>query len=312
MTSTSHTEPWPYLPVDQWTETRNTLHMWAQIVGKIRLANAPMVNHWWQVPLYVSARGLSTSAIPHGSELFDIEFDFVDHKLHMRSSTGRQQWIDLEPKTVATFYGETMAALDALGSNVTISASPVEVERAIPFAEDTENASYTPEHANAFWRQLLAAHRIMSRFRSHFIGKSSPVHFYWGAMDLACTRFSGRTAPRHPGGAPNCGDWVMVEGYSHELASAGFWPGGSAEGSFYAYAYPEPSGYADTSVRPEAAYYDTAIQEFLLPYEAVRTADDPEVTLLDFLQTTYAAAADNATWDREELEDEPDRRASAR
>jgi len=238
---TSHTEPWPYLPVDQWTETRNTLHMWAQIVGKIRLANAPMVNHWWQVPLYVSARGSSTSAIPHGSELFDIEFDFVDHKLHMRSSTGGQQWIDLEPKTVATFYSETMAALDALGSNVTISASPVELERALPFAED------------------------------------------WGAMDLACTRFSGRTAPHHPGGAPNCGDWVMVEGYSH-----------------------------DTPVRPEGAYYDTTIQEFLLPYEAVRTADDPEATLLDFLQTTYAAAADNAAWDREELEDEPDRRASAR
>ena len=306
------TETWPALRVEDWAATRDTLHMWTQIVGKIRLAQAPMVNHWWQVPLYVSPRGLSTSAIPHGSGLFDIEFDFIDHQLYIRSSTGQQKSMYLEPKSVAAFYAETMAALRALDLDVTISPSPVEVERAIPFAEDTEHASYAPEHAQKFWRQLVAAHRVMSLFRARFIGKTSPVHFFWGAMDMACTRFSGRTAPPHPGGAPNCGDWVMVEGYSHELASCGFWPGGSAEGTFYAYAYPEPDGYAQHPVQPKEAFYDTNIQEFLLPYEAVRTAQDPDAMLLEFLQTTYQAAADNAGWDRHALEDDPALRAAPR
>ncbi|NUS94142.1 MAG: hypothetical protein HOQ36_17355 [Nocardia sp.] len=298
-------EDWPALRVDDWTDTRETLHMWTQIVGKIRLALAPMVNHWWQVPLYVSARGLTTSAMPYRGEVLDIEFDFVDHRLQLRTGTGGRRAIELGPRTVAAFYAEVRGALTALGVDVEILARPVEVERAIPFAEDTEHATYDPAHAHTFWRQLVAADRVLNRFRARFVGKTSPVHFFWGAMDLACTRFSGRTAPPHPGGAPNCADWVMIEGYSHELASAGFWPGGSAEGSFYAYAYPEPAGYSDAVVRPGAAHYDHGIHEFLLPYETVRTSGEPEATVLEFLQTTYEAAADAADWDREHLEIRP-------
>ncbi|MGW6332411.1 DUF5996 family protein [Nocardia rhamnosiphila] len=299
---TTSNEIWPALRVDDWADTRDTLHMWTQIVGKLRLARAPMVNHWWQVTFYISARGLTTSAIPYDGGTFDIEFDFIDHELVIRSCTGARHRINLEPQTVAAFYEEVMGALHALGIDITILARPVEVERAIPFAEDTTHAAYDRDHANTFWRQLVAADRVLNRFRGEFSGKASPVHFFWGAMDLAHTRFSGRTAPPHPGGAPNCADWVMVEGYSHELASAGFWPGGSAEGSFYAYAYPEPDGYADTPIRPQAGYYDASIHEFLLPYEAVRTADEPEATLLEFLRSTYDAAADAAGWDREHLD----------
>lgn len=310
MPGTSRNELWPALRVDEWTESRDTLHMWTQIVGKLRLAQAPRVNHWWHVPLYVSAHGLTTSAIPYDRGVLDIEFDFIDHQLHIRSSTGARHRINLEPKSVAAFYAEVMAALHALGIDITILARPVEVETAIPFAEDTTHASYNRDHAHAFWRQLVAADRVLNRFRGQFVGKASPVHFFWGAMDLAYTRFSGRPAPPHPGGAPNCADWVMVEGYSHELASAGFWPGGSAEGSFYAYAYPEPDGYADTAIRPPAGYYDPSIHEFLLPYEAVRTADEPEATVLEFLQSTYEAAAGG--WDRGNLEVHPTRGASAR
>ncbi|MFC4004798.1 DUF5996 family protein [Prauserella oleivorans] len=305
-------EPWPALAVDEWTDTRDTLHMWTQIVGKIRMAKAPMVNHWWQVPLYVSPRGLTTSSIPHGDRLFDLEFDFVEHRLCVRSSSGEQREVALEPKAVATFYREVLATLADLDLDVSIMGSPVEVERAIPFAEDTEHASYDAGHARRFWGQLMAAYRVLSRFRADFLGKSSPVHFFWGAMDLACTRFSGRTAPEHPGGAPNCADWVMVEGYSHELASFGFWPGGSTEGTFYAYAYPEPDGYARHPVRPDAAYYDPGAHEFFLPYEAVRKADDPDATLLEFFRTTYEAAADNAGWDREALEVRPHAGAATR
>lgn len=313
----SHPDPpapqaWPALAVDDWADTRDTLHMWTQIVGKIRMAQAPMINHWWQVALYVTPRGLSTSAIPHGNGLFDLEFDFLDHQLHIRASNGGRRAINLEPKSVAAFYHELTATLTALDLHVDIMARPVEIEHAIPFATDTEHASYDPDHARAFWGQLVAAHRVLSQFRSRFIGKSSPVHFFWGAMDLACTRFSGRTAPPHPGGAPNCPDWVMVEGYSHELASAGFWPGGSREGTFYAYAYPEPAGYAEATVRPRDAFYSGDIQEFLLPYEVVRTAADPDATLLEFWQTTYEAAAEHADWDRELLEHHPDHRAGAR
>lgn len=305
MRSTSPNQLWPVLRVDEWADTRDTLHMWTQIIGKLRLARAPMVNHWWNVPLYVSARGLTTSAVPYEHGVFDIEFDFIDHELHIRISTGARHRINLEPKSVAAFYAEVMAALHALGITIPILGRPVEVEPAIPFAEDTTHATYDRDHAYAFWRQLLAADRVLNRFRESFIGKASPVHFFWGAMDLAYTRFSGRPAPAHPGGAPNCADWVMVEGYSHELASTGFWPGGSAEGSFYAYAYPEPADYAQTPIRPEAGYYDPAIHEFLLPYEVVRTADDPEATVLEFLRSTYAAAADGGGWDRERLEIHP-------
>ncbi|TQN31655.1 hypothetical protein FHX37_1573 [Haloactinospora alba] len=303
---------WPSLPVDEWTATRETLHMWMQIVGKIRLAQSPMVNHWWQVPLYVSARGLATSAIPYNSHLFDMEFDFCNHQLLTRSTNGEERKVRLEERSVSDFYSEVMSTLRSLEIDVPIMTSPREVEYAVPFEQDTEHASYDPDHARRFWYQLTAAHRVLSTFRSRFIGKVSPVHFFWGAMDLAVTRFSGRTAPTHPGGAPNCGNWVMVEGYSHELSSCGFWPGGGQEGAFYCYAYPEPPGFAEHPVRPEAAHYNAAAGEFLLPYEDVRTSPDPERTLLEFLQSTYEAAADNASWDRSMLEDDPQRRASPR
>ncbi|WP_281180069.1 DUF5996 family protein [Nocardia amamiensis] len=304
---TSRLRAWPALRVDDWTPTRETLHMWTQIVGKIRLSHAPLVNHWWQVTLYVSPRGLTTSAIPHAAGSFDIEFDFVDHQLHVRSSDGRIRQVTLEPKPVAVFYAETITALDELGIAARIQARPNEVDPAIPFADDYEHRSYDAVAATTFWRQLVAADRVMHEFRSRFIGKVSPVHFFWGAMDLACTRFSGRTAPRHPGGAPNCGDWVMVEGYSHELSSCGFWPGGGTEGAFYAYAYPEPDGFSEYRVGPDEAFYSKDNRQFLLPYEAVRTAPDPERALLEFLDTTYAAASELGHWDRAALEADPGR-----
>jgi len=305
-------EDWPVLRVVDWTDTRDTLHMWTQVVGKIRLASAPMINHWWQVVLYVSARGLTTSAIPHGRRLFDIEFDFCDHQLRIRSSDGGQRSVALAPKPVAQFYAEITTALRDLDLDVAIRSTPVEVKRVIPFEDDHEHASYDPDAAHRFWRQLVQAHRVLSEFRSRFIGKVSPVHFFWGSFDMALTRFSGRTAPRHPGGAPNVGDWVMVEGYSHELSSCGFWPGGGDEGLFYAYAYPEPDGFRDHPIRPDAGYYSSEAGQFLLPYEAVRTAPDPDHTLLEFLQTTYEAAAEHGGWDRDALEDDPARRASPR
>ncbi|MFC4030039.1 DUF5996 family protein [Streptomyces polygonati] len=295
-------EAWPAAPLDEWTATRETLHRWTQIVGKIRLARAPMVNHWWQVPLYVSARGLTTSAVPYGEGTFEMEFDFRDHQLRVRSSDGGERRVALEPKPVAAFYRETLAALEALGIEVAIRPVPVEVESAVPFPEDTEHASYQPDEVHRFWRQLTSVQRVLTEFRSGFVGKASPVHFFWGAMDLAVTRFSGRPAPPHPGGAPNLPRRVMVEAYSHEVSSCGFWPGGSAEGSFYSYAYPEPADFARYPVRPPAAAYDAEAGEFLLPYEAVRTADDPDRVLMDFLRSTYEAAAECARWDREALE----------
>lgn len=307
MDAATGTDRWPSLRVDDWTPTRETLHMWTQIVGKVRMVRTPMVNHWWQVTLYVSPRGLTTGAIPHETGVFDIEFDVIDAVLRIRHSDGRQVSVPLTAKPVAQFYDETMSALDDLGVATRISASPNEVDPAIRFAEDRQHASYDPDAARLFWRQLLQAHRVMSQFRASFIGKVSPVHFFWGAMDLACTRFSGRPAPKHPGGAPNCGDWVMVEGYSHELSSCGFWPGGGEEGAFYSYAYPQPDGYADYPIAPAAAHFSADHGEFVLPYEAVRTAEDPDGDLLQFLQTTYAAAADLGRWDRGALEADPDR-----
>lgn len=298
---------WPALRVEDWTPTRDTLHMWTQIVGKVRLAHAPLVNHWWQATLYVSPRGLTTSAIPYGDGVFDLELDLVEHQLVVRSSSGRAQTVALEARPVAHFYAEAMEALGRLGIDTAIRAVPNEVEPAIPFAEDHEHAAYDPAAAHAFWRQLLQANRVMGAFRSRFVGKVSPVHFFWGAMDLACTRFSGRGAPRHPGGAPNCGDWVMVEGYSHELSSCGFWPGGGEEGAFYAYAYPEPDGFAAHPVSPEGASYSAENGQFLLPYEVVRRADDPDRALMEFLQSTYGAAAEHGRWDRAALEDDPAR-----
>ncbi|BBH67968.1 hypothetical protein ACTI_46530 [Actinoplanes sp. OR16] len=278
-----------------WAGTRDTLHMWTQIVGKIRMAYAPPVNHWWHVTLYPTARGLTTSAVPYQEGAFDLEFDFVDHRLRARTSGGGSREVILEPKSVAAFYGETLEALAALGVEPRIHAVPNEVEPAIPFAEDQEHASYDGQAARMFWQQLLRTERVLGRFRSEFVGKASPVHFFWGAMDLAYTRFSGRAAPPHPGGAPNCPPWVMREGYSHELASFGFWPGGGEEGAFYAYAYPEPPGYAERT----AAYYDTTLRECVLPYEAVAGAPDPDAVLMAFLRTTYEAAADLANWDRD-------------
>lgn len=302
---TSNRTAWPSLRVADWTNTRDTLHMWTQIVGKLRLAHAPLVNHWWQVALYVTPRGLTTSAVPYGDGAFDAEFDFVEHRLVIRSSDGASREVALEPVSVATFYTRTMRALRELGIEASFQRRPNEVEPSIPFADDEQHCSYDATAAHLFWRQLLQANRVLGRFRAEFTGKVSPVHFFWGAMDLACTRFSGRAAPPHPGGAPNCGDWVMEEGYSRELSSCGFWPGGGDEGAFYSYAYPEPDGFATHPVRPDGAYYSTENGQFLLPYEAVRTARDPDHALTEFLHTTYEAAAEHGDWDRAALENDP-------
>jgi hypothetical protein len=285
-----HNSPWPRLRVADWTDTRDTLHMWLQIVGKIRMAYAPAVNHWWHVTLHPSARGLTTSAVPYPGGVFEIEFDFIDHRLLLRTSDGGSRTVALAPKPVAVFYRETMAALSELGVKTRIHAVPNEVEHAIPFAFDELHKSYDGAAVRLFWRQLLQAERVLKRFGSSFVGKASPVHFFWGAMDLAYTRFSGREAPPHPGGAPNCPPAVMHEGYSHELASFGFWPGGAEEGAFYSYAYPEPPGYAD------AGAFDAGLGELLLPYEAVAGASDPDAVLTDFLRSAYAAAADLGDW----------------
>jgi hypothetical protein len=295
------TVAWPRLRVADWADTRETLHLWTQIVGKIRMAHAPMLNHWWQVTLYVGARGLATSSIPYRDGAFELEFDFIAHRLRLTTSDGRGRQVALAPKTVARFYAETMDALRELDVVTHLHARPNEVEVAIPFAEDDRHKSYDPAAAQLFWRQLLQAARVMGAFRSRFAGKSSPVHFFWGGMDLACTRFSGRPAPPHPGGYPNCPTWVMREAYSHELSSCGFWPGGGEEGAFYAYAYPEPEGFPAYPVRPEAASYAPS-GEFVLPYEDVAGAADPDRTLTAFLDSTYAAAADLAGWDRAALE----------
>jgi hypothetical protein len=298
---------WPTLRVADWTPTRNTLHMWTQIVGKIRMAHAPLLNHWWQVTLYVSPRGLTTSAIPYRSGAFEIEFDVIGHRLEIRTSTGAVQHLPLRPMAVAEFYARLMDLLGRLGIDAEIRPHPNEVEPAIPFAEDHEHASYDGDAVTLFWRQLLQANRVIGEFRSHFAGKVSPVHFFWGAMDLACTRFSGRPAPAHPGGAPNCADWVMVEGYSRELSSCGFWPGGGEEGAFYSYAYPAPDGFADQPVGPDGAYFSAEFQQFLFPYEAARTAPDPDRAVAEFLHSTYEAAANLGRWDREALEVNPSR-----
>ncbi|MCW2659971.1 MAG: hypothetical protein JWP83_1123 [Mycobacterium sp.] len=298
---------WPSLTVDEWTATRDTLHMWTQIVGKIRMVHMPLFNHWWQVTLYVSPRGLTTGAIPYRNAVFDMEFDFVGDVLEIRHSDGGRRAVPLTAKPVAEFYQETLAALDSLGIDSDIIGKPNEVEPAIPFGQDYQHADYDPDAARAFWQQLVQAHRVMTRFRAAFVGKASPVQFFWGALDLACTRFSGRVAPLHPGGPPNCPDWVMIEGYSRELSSCGFWPGGGKEGAFYSYAYPQPQGFSAHRVEPDTTYFSDEQGEFLLPYEAVRTADDPDRAVARFLQTTYEAAAELGDWDRSALEDDPNR-----
>ena len=300
------TPAWPSIPLAEWSDTRDTLHMWTQIVGKTRLALAPMVNHWWQVPLYVSPRGLTTSWMPHGSAGFSVEFDFIDHHLEIQSDDGRTWSMALAPRSVADFYASYMGGLRSLGIDVRIWPVPVEVADGIPFAKDETHAQYDPKAAHDFWRALTQASRVLSIFRGRFVGKSSPVHFFWGSFDLACTRFNGARAPQHPGGVPALADWVTREAYSHACISAGWWPGaiGSPieEAVFYAYAYPEPDGCPTAKIRPEAGSYNMVMHEWILPYEAVRTSADPDAMVLDFFQSTYEAAATLGKWERGALE----------
>ncbi len=299
-------ERWPELPYSAWKDTIATLQLWTQIAGKIRLAKTPWLNHSWHVTLYVSARGLTTSPIPDGERTFEIEFDFIAHLLRITTSDGPSREVALRPITVAEFYAELMHALGALGIDVAIVMTPNEVAEPIRFDRDTVHKSYDADYANRFWRVLAASHQVMSHFRSGFLGKVSPVHFFWGSFDLAVTRFSGRRAPRHPGGVPALPDNVAQEAYSHEVSSAGFWPGGGVApidfAAFYSYAYPTPDGFGKASVKPAAAYFDEQLGEFLLPYDDVRQAADPDAALMDFLVSTYEAAAHLGKWDRAALE----------
>ena len=301
---------WPKLPLAAWEDTRDTLHLWTQVVGKIRLALEPALNHTWQVPLYVSARGLTTSLMPYDHRGVELEFDFARHVLDIRTTAGGERHVWLEPRSVADFHAETMARLRELDMPVKILARPVELAVAIPFPDDDVHASYDPEYAHRFWLSLVQARRVFTEFRSRFVGKVSPVHFFWGSFDLAVTRFSGRAAPPYPGAAPNLAPWVMQEAYSHEVSSCGYWPGGGGEGVFYSYAYPEPDDFRDRPVDPPGAAYARELGEFLLPYELVRRAEDPDHDLLAFLQSTYEAAADGAAWNRTELEARPGRTPS--
>jgi Family of unknown function (DUF5996) len=294
---------WPELPLTEWKDTYETLHMWTQIVGKIRLKLTPTQNHWWNCTLYVTPRGLTTSAIPYKGRDFRIDFDFIAHQLVIETADGSTKTIALRPRSVADFYEETMSALASLGLLVTIWTTPVEVQDRIPFEKDQKHAAYDPEHADRLRRILVQANRVLLEFRSRFTGKVSPVHFFWGGFDLAVTRFSGRTAPEHPG-APNCARFVMVEAYSHEVSSCGFWPGGAPvnEPVFYAYAYPEPQGFKDYPIQPQEAFYHKEMREFVLPYDVVCAAKSPDEVLLSFLQSSYEAAATSANWDRRALE----------
>ena len=297
---------WPRLSLAAWDDTRATLQLWTQVIGKIRLAQAPLINHWWQVPLYVTARGLTSSPVPYEGYSFQIDFDFVDHQLRIETSRGGRERIALRPCSVAAFHGEVMERLRALGIEVRIWSMPVELEDPIPFEEDVAHTSYDAEQAQRFWRVLVQVDRVLTLFRARVIGKVSPVHFFWGSFDMAVTRFSGRTAPPHPG-APNLADFVTREAYSHECSSCGFWPGGAgiSEAAFYAYAYPAPDGFGRVPVRPAAAYFHEGLSEYILPYEAVRQSSDPDRELLEFLQSTYEAAADLGRWDRAALERAP-------
>ena len=291
--------PWPELPLQAWQDTYATLHMWTQVVGKIRLALSPRLNHWWEVPLYVNARGLTTSAIPYGDGIFEVQFDFIDHNLEIETSWGSNKTLALKPQSVASFYAEFMAALESLGVRVKIWTMPVEVPNPIRFEGDTQHASYDPEYADRFWRLLILCNSVFQEFRAGFIGKDSPVHFFWGSFDLCVTRFSGRRAPERAGA-----DIITREAYSHEVISAGFWPGGGdlKGAAFYAYAAPEPAGFSQRKVRPAEAFYHPQMKEFLLMYDVVRRAPSPRQAVLDFLQSTYEAGADLAHWDRKELE----------
>jgi Family of unknown function (DUF5996) len=305
---------WPDLPLSDWAETCATLHLWTQVVGKIRLAHAPMINHWWQVPLYVTCRGLTTSPIPYGGTSFQIDFDFVDHVLKLQTSGGAVETIVLGPRTVADFYTEVMGRLRGLGLETRIWTMPVEIPDAIPFEQDETHASYDPEYVTRFWRILVQVDRVLTRFRGQFLGKVSPVHFFWGSFDMAVTRFSGRAAPRLAGDSPNLGAWVMQEAYSHEVSSCGFWPGNGGFGkpAFYSYAYPEPEGFASAPMFPRATYYDQSLGQHILPYDAVRQARSPDDDLMRYLLCTYEAAADLGQWDRAALERAGDGQVSRR
>jgi len=296
---TDRAESWPSLPLNEWADTCETLHMWTQIVGKLRLALCPLTNHWWEVPLYVNSVGLTTSPIPYSRGVFEVQFDFIRHHLSIQTSQGANRLIQLAPKSVADFYGEVMSALRSLGVEVNIWTMPVEVPNPIAFEKDTVHHSYSPEYANRFWRSLIATDAVFKDFRSFYTGKVSPVHFFWGSFDLAVTRFSGRKAPPREGA-----DAITREAYSHEVISAGFWPGSGdiKDAAFYVYAAPEPQGYGQAKVRPASAFYHPEMHEFFLMYDEVRKAASPRQTLLDFLESTYDAGADLGKWNRDELE----------
>jgi len=296
-------EPWPELPWRDWEPTISTLHRWVQIIGKVRMALAPPLNHWWHITLYVSARGLTTGAIQYGQGSFQVDLDFIGHRLEVTDSDGRAFTMALEPMSVAAFYREFMAGLRSLRIEVQVSTTPNEIADATPFDVDERHAWYDPQHAQLFWRGLRQADRVMKTFQSGFIGKASPVHLFWGSFDLAASRYSGRPASGHPSAAPNCPAWVMEEAYSHEESAIGWWPQIEAPGpAFYAYTYPEPDGFRSASIQPPEATFDTALGLFMLPYEAVRRLPDPDGAVLDFLQSTYEAGADLAGWDRSALE----------
>ena len=303
---------WPALPLEAWKDTRDTLHMWTQIVGKVRLALTPKLNHWWNVPLYVSARGLTTSVIPYGKRVFEMEFDFIEHRLVIRSSDPQTKVILLRPRPVADFYAELMSVLYSLDIDVEIWKMPVEVADPIPFDKDTAHAAYNPEYAHRFWRILVSAGEVFQVFRSRFVGKSSPVHFFWGSFDLAVTRFSGRRAPERNDADPVLRK-IMREAYSHEVISVGWWPGGGGakDAAFYCYAAPQPQGFERQPVHPAKAFYDSGAGEYLLMYDDVRTAKSPSGALLEFLQSTYEAGAITGQWDRGSLELPPEPAAGA-
>ena len=295
-------EPWPSLPQSDWSTTCSTLQLWMQIVGKIRLALTPPINHTWNVTLYPTIRGLTTSPMPCGPRMLQIDFDFLDHTLLLQTNLGDRTTIPLQAMSVAEFYARVMEELGRIGCPVHIWPRPVEVASPIPFAEDNTHCSYDPDYAQRFWRVLLQTTRVFTVFRSRFRGKVSPVHLFWGAMDLACTRFSGRTAPEHKS-MPGLPDRVTRDAYSHEVSSCGFWPGGlGIDAMFYSYAYPEPPGFADYAIAPQAAGYHPQLGEFMFPYEAMRQSPDPDAALLEFLETTYEAAANLGKWDRAALE----------
>jgi hypothetical protein len=290
---------WPSLPLDSWKDTYATLHMWTQIVGKVRLRLTPLVNHWWNVPLYVSARGLTTSQIPYGDKAFEVWFDFIQHRLVLETSGGLTKTMPLDPRSVAEFYKAFIALLHSAGIEVKIWRMPVEIANPIPFDEDRVHSSYDPKSVEKFWRILLSVDAVFNQFRSSFIGKSSPVHFFWGSFDLAVSRFSGRRAPDRPGA-----DAMTREAYSHEVSSVGFWPGndGTSSGAFYSYTVPAPAGFKEARVGPKGAYFDNQLGEFILKYEIAQTAQSPTAALLKFCQTTYEAGARLGNWDREALE----------